>query len=140
MSKETSQISGRVLVVDDDPSLQTLVSMLLGRVGIETRKAETAVEGIRLINEEEFNLLILDLMLPDMDGFDLLKALRQDDRFDNLPVLILSSRADPEAISKGLELGADGYLTKPYLPHSLTHRVITTLAQGRRKTPPTEFD
>jgi two-component system alkaline phosphatase synthesis response regulator PhoP len=138
MSEEPLQASSRVLVVDDDPSLQTLVSMLLGRVGIETQKAETAVEGIRLINEEEFDLLILDLMLPDMDGFELLKALRQDDRFDNLPVLILSSRADPEAISKGLEMGADGYLTKPYLPHSLTHRVTTILAQGRRQTPPDE--
>jgi DNA-binding response OmpR family regulator len=134
MSDGTSPTNGRVLVIDDDPSLQTLVSMLLGRVGIQTQKAETAVEGIRLINEEEFDLLILDLMLPDMDGFELLKALRQDDRFDNLPVLILSSRADPEAISKGLEMGADGYLTKPYLPHSLTHRVITILAQGRKPT------
>jgi two-component system alkaline phosphatase synthesis response regulator PhoP len=140
MSEETSQISSRVLVVDDDPSLQTLVSMLLGRVGIETKGAQTAVEGIRLINEEEFGLLILDLMLPDMDGFELLKALRQDDRFDNLPVLILSSRADPEAISKGLALGADGYLTKPYLPHSLTHRVTTILTQGRRQTPTDETE
>src|SRR5512138_578922 len=113
MSDATPSPSGRVLVIDDDPSLQTLVSMLLGRVGIQTQKAETAVEGIRLINEEEFDLLILDLMLPDMDGFELLKALRQEDRFDNLPVLILSSRADPEGISKGLALGADGYLTKP---------------------------
>lgn len=136
MSEEIPSVSGRVLVIDDDASLQTLVSMLLSRVGIETQKAETAVEGIRLINEEEFSLLILDLMLPDMDGFELLKALRQDDRFDDLPVLILSSRADPEAISKGLELGADGYLTKPYLPHSLTHRVITILSQGRRPASP----
>lgn len=129
---DASSLGSRVLVIDDDPSLQTLVGMLLGRVGIQITSAETAVEGIRLLNEEEFDILILDLMLPDMDGLELLKSLRQDDRFDTLPVLILSARADPAAISKGLKGGADGYLTKPYLPHSLTQRVMTMLSQGRR--------
>jgi DNA-binding response OmpR family regulator len=129
---DASPLSNRVLVIDDDPSLQSLVGMLLGRVGIQITSAETAVEGIRLLNEEDFDILILDLMLPDMDGLDLLKALRQDNRFDNLPVLILSARADPEAIRNGLAAGADGYLTKPYLPHSLTQRVTSMLSQGRR--------
>ncbi|MBN1428920.1 MAG: response regulator [Anaerolineae bacterium] len=135
MSNE-SPLGSRALVIDDDPSLQTLVGMLLGRVGIQITSAETAVEGIRLLNEEDFDIMILDLMLPDMDGLELLAALRQDDRFDNLPVLILSARVDPEAISKALESGADGYLTKPYLPHSLTQRVMSILSQGRKKTQP----
>jgi DNA-binding response OmpR family regulator len=134
MSDE-APLGSHVLVIDDDPSLQTLVGMLLSRVGLQITSAETAVEGIRLLNEETFEILILDLMLPDMDGLELLKALRQDDRFDKLPVMILSARADPEAISKALEAGADGYLTKPYLPHSLTQRVTAMLSQGRKRPP-----
>ena len=137
MNNESSAPS-HVLVIDDDPSLQTLVGMLLDRAGLRVTGAGTAIDGIQLLQQEIFGLLILDLMLPDMDGLELLKTLRQDGRFDKLPVLILSARADSEAISKALRSGADGYLTKPYLPHSLTHRVITILAQGRR--PPSEVE
>lgn len=123
----------RVLVIDDDPDLQVLVGMLLDRLGVKSTPAETAVEGLRLLQEAPYDLVILDLMLPDMDGFDLLAVLRKDEALNTLPVLILSARADPDAISRGLELGADGYLTKPYLPHSLTSRVKEMLAQGRQR-------
>ncbi len=124
--------STRILVIDDDPDLLVLLSKMLARIGANTQTAETGAEGLNLLKGEHFDLLILDLMLPDIDGYDVLARIREDSAFDNMPILIMSARADPEAISKGLALGADGYLTKPYLPNTLTSRVRALLAQGRR--------
>jgi DNA-binding response OmpR family regulator len=125
--------SKRILIVDDDQALQNLVVLMLERVGLQAWVAGTAVEGMEMMRTEDFGLLILDLMLPDMDGFEVLQRLRKDHRYDQMPILILSARAETEAISRGFELGADGYLTKPYLPNSLTERVRTLLTQGRRR-------
>jgi len=123
----------RILVVDDDPALLVLLSKMLMRVGVVP---DTAVHGMEALEKlhagPPYDLLILDLMLPDMDGLDILQQLRSDPRFDSMPVLILSARADPETIKAGLDMGADGYLTKPYLPNTLISRVRAVLAQGRR--------
>ncbi len=121
----------RILVIDDDPGLLELLNTMLSRIGATPATALTATEGLELLGSESFDLLILDLMLPDIDGFDVLARLRQDSRFDTMPILILSAKVDPEAISRGLEMGADGYLTKPYLPNTLTSRVRSLLAQSR---------
>jgi len=125
--------SKRILFIDDDQALQNLVVMMLQRVGLQTWVADTAVEGLEMMRTEDFGLLILDLMLPDIDGFEVLSRLRKNTRYEKMPILILSARAETEAISRGFELGADGYLTKPYLPNSLIERVRTLLSQGRRR-------
>lgn len=125
--------SRRILIIDDDQALQNLVVMMLNRVGLQAWVADTAVEGMEILRTEDFGLLILDLMLPDIDGFEVLGRLRKDQRYEQMPILILSARAETEAISRGFDLGADGYLTKPYLPNSLTERVRTLLTQGRRR-------
>jgi DNA-binding response OmpR family regulator len=122
----------RILAIDDDPGLLALMSKMLMRVGVSPETAETGTAGVEKLYSERFDLLILDLMLPDMDGFDILARVRSEAQFDHMPVLILSARADPEMINKGLELGADAYLTKPYLPNTLTSRVRALLQQGRR--------
>ncbi|MBN1122473.1 MAG: response regulator [Anaerolineae bacterium] len=123
-----------ILVIDDDPNLLLLLTKMLARIGAKTTTAETGVEGLDLLDKVNYDLLILDLMLPDVDGYEILRRLREETRYDKLPILILSARADPDAISRGLGLGADGYLTKPYLPNTLTSRVRTLLAQGRKTT------
>ena len=128
-----SDPSKRILFIDDDQALQNLVVMMLQRVGLQTWVADTAVEGLEMMRTEDFGLLLPDLMLPDIDGFEVLERLRKDVRYQNMPILILSARAETEAISRGFELGADGYLTKPYLPNSLIERVRTLLVQGRRR-------
>jgi len=125
--------ANRILLIDDDSGLRTLVITMLTRIGLQAWSAETGIEGLEILKSEDFNLLILDLMLPDMDGFQVLEKLRANTRWDDLPVLILSARADTEAITRALALGADGYLTKPYLTNSLTDRVKTMLTQGRKK-------
>lgn len=121
----------RILIIDDEPQLLKLLCIMLERVGITPMTAGTAAQGQEILEQESIDLLILDLMLPDIDGYEVLAELRQNPKFDQLPVLILSAKVDPDAISKGLELGADGYLTKPYLPNTLTSRVRTLLTQGR---------
>jgi DNA-binding response OmpR family regulator len=121
-----------ILVIDDDPNLLLLLTKMLARIGAKTTTAETGSEGLELLGTVNYDLLILDLMLPDVDGYEILRRLREEARYEKLPILILSARADPDAISKGLGLGADGYLTKPYLPNTLTSRVRTLLAQGRK--------
>ena len=123
-----------VLVVDDDPGFQFLISTLLGRAGIQTASAYAAAEGLHLLEQEGFHLLVLDWTLPDMDGFELLEILRQDTQFDDLPVLMLSGRADPDIIDKALELGVDSYLTKPCFPRKLKQQIIDMLTQRRRPT------
>lgn len=124
----------RILVVDDDPNLLVLLSKMLIRVGVTPTTAESGAEALdKLRDEPAFDLLILDLMLPDIDGFEVLSRVRANNSYDDMPVLILSARADPDTIKQGLDLGADGYLTKPYLPNTLTSRVRAVLAQGRRQ-------
>ena len=125
--------STRILVIDDEPGLLVLLTKMLTRIGAETETAQSGTEGLSLLEAGSFDLLILDLMLPDIDGFAVLEQIRQDVRFDSMPVLILSAKADPDVIREGLDLGADGYLTKPYLPNTLTGRVRTLLAQGRKQ-------
>ena len=132
MSDFTSS-SNRILLIDDDSGLRTLVLTMLTRIGLQGWTAETGIEGMEMLKTEDFGLLILDLMLPDMDGFQVLEKLRKDNRYDQLPVLILSARADTEAITRALSMGADGYLTKPYITNSLTERVKALLASGRKK-------
>jgi DNA-binding response OmpR family regulator len=123
----------RILLIDDDAGLRGLVTLMLQRIGYQPWTAETGIEGLEILRGEDFGLLILDLMLPDMDGLEVLRQIRQGSRWAEMPILILSARVDPETISQGLELGADGYLTKPYLTHSLTERVGALIANGRKK-------
>ncbi len=132
----TTQATRRVLVIDDDQELQDLVGVLLSSVGIEALPAKTAAEGAQILRTPPLpDLLVLDLMLPDVSGLELLRQIREKAFFDNLPVIILSALADPDQIREGLKAGADRYITKPYIASNLTTVVMEVLRTGRRKTP-----
>jgi two-component system phosphate regulon response regulator PhoB/two-component system alkaline phosphatase synthesis response regulator PhoP len=88
--------------------------------------------------KETPDLIILDLMLPDIDGFEILSRIRSDSRFDQVPVLILSAKADSDSIRRGLENGADSYVTKPYIANTLIDRVRMLLQAGRQPKPSPE--
>lgn len=133
MTTDTLSPSTRILVVDDDPDLLLMLAKMLARIGVTAKTAATAADCLTLLDDEHFDLLVLDLMLPDADGFDILRKVRAETRFDHMPVLILSARADSNVVEEGLELGADGYLTKPYLPNTLTSNVRALLAQRQTK-------
>lgn len=124
----------RILVVDDDPGLQQLVQVLLSRAGMEGVAATSAVEAAQIMRNGPLpDLLILDLMLPDISGIEFLRQMRTKTMFDKLPVLILSALADPDQIREGLAAGADRYLTKPYLANNLIGTVNDLLQSGRKK-------
>jgi two-component system copper resistance phosphate regulon response regulator CusR len=119
----------QVLIVDDDEKLTTLLSEYLGRYGLTVRAASHPDDGLRLLRAEPPDLVILDVMLPGMDGWQVLKNLRSQGR--QMPVLFLTARDQVEDRVKGLELGADDYLVKPFSFAELLARVRTILRRGR---------
>jgi two-component system phosphate regulon response regulator PhoB len=124
----------RILVVDDDPALQKLVVLLLKRANMNPVSAMNASEAAQILREEPLpDLVVLDLMLPEISGIDFLRQMRAKSTFNSLPVIILSALADPAQIREGLEAGADRYLTKPYLANNLIRTVEEVLASGRVK-------
>jgi DNA-binding response OmpR family regulator len=123
---------GTLLVVEDDSSISELLTLYLSREGYAVAAASDGARGVELAGSERPMLVILDLMLPDMSGIDVLKAIRG---FSSVPVIILTARdADQDKIL-GLELGADDYMTKPFSPGELVARVRAVL---RRAAPPGE--
>ena len=123
----------RVLVVDDEPDIIALVTYHLAKAGYRVSTAASGSEGLRAAREERPALLVLDLMLPGMSGFDVIEELRSNESTRNLPVLMLTARRDEPDRIRGLSLGADDYLTKPFSPQELVLRVGAIL---RRTTAP----
>jgi two-component system, OmpR family, phosphate regulon response regulator PhoB len=125
----------RILVVDDDTELQQLIRLLLDHIGIEAIPALTAASAAQILRTTRPlpDLMILDMMLPDVSGIELLRQMRAKEVFNDLPVLILSALADPMQIREGLNAGADRYLTKPYISSNLTTVVQELMRTGRRR-------
>ena len=125
---ETAQ--ARVLIVDDNADMRGYLARLLG----ERWQVETACDGssaLERIAERIPDLVIADVMMPVMDGFGLLRAIRTSERFSKVPVMLLSARAGEEASSEGLRAGADDYVVKPFSARELLARVETRLTQAR---------
>ena len=118
----------RILVIEDEESLAVGIRDALQHAGYQVEMAHDGLAGLELIRSGEFNLVVLDLMLPGMNGIDLLQTLRAE-KLDTR-VLILTARAEEPDVVKGLEVGADDYMTKPFSPAELVARVT---AQFRRR-------
>ena len=114
----------RILIVDDEPALQSLVGEILAGDGYETETAGTCAQALERFRAAPADAVLLDVMLPDGDGFSLLPGLR---RFGDVPVLYLSARDEDAARLQGLGLGADDYITKPFLPQELLLRLGAVL-------------
>jgi two-component system, OmpR family, phosphate regulon response regulator PhoB len=124
----------RVLIVEDEPEMQDLMRSLLERVGLETVSAYDVATAVQVLRGKPLpDLVLLDLMLPEISGMELLRQIRAKDVFDELPVIIVSALADPDQIRKGFELGADRYVTKPAIAHNLVKTVQEVLRTGRRR-------
>lgn len=113
-----------VLVVEDDESILDLIEIYLENENYIIKKATCSEEAIRYIKEEEFDLAILDIMLPDKDGYYLCKKIRES---FNYSIIMLTSKDDESSKIKGLTFGADDYVTKPFLPGELVARVKAQL-------------
>ena len=118
-----------ILIIDDDVELAALLKEFLEREEIKVQCAHDGVGGLALASSGEFDLIVLDLMLPGMDGFSLLKQLRTKSR---VPVLVLTARGDDEDRIVGLDFGADDYLAKPFNPRELLARIRAILRRTVR--------
>ena len=110
----------RILLVDDDTRLAELVSRYLGTRGLDVTVRATATTGLAAARSGAWDAVLLDVMLPDGDGFDLCRTLRAE---SDVPIVMLTARGDPEDRIVGLELGADDYLPKPFVPRELLARL-----------------
>jgi DNA-binding response OmpR family regulator len=100
----------KIIVIDDDTAVTDLLSVLLRSHGFDVQATNNSVEGLNLLREQKFDLAILDLMMPEMDGWEICKEVRS---FSQIPIIVLSALNDPSMIASVLDAGADDYLTKP---------------------------
>jgi DNA-binding response OmpR family regulator len=121
----------RLLMIDDDAALNQLLVEYFDRFGHRLTTATTAADGRRLLRRDDPDLLILDVMLPDANGMELCRAIRED---SDIPILMLTARGDVPDRVLGLEFGADDYVPKPFEPRELVARV-ETLMRRARETP-----
>ncbi|TCD15322.1 response regulator [Oricola cellulosilytica] len=121
-----------ILVVDDDTRIRTLLSEYLGQQGYRVTSAATAEEARRKIEGLEFDLLILDVMMPGENGVSLARGLREEER--DVPILMLTARSETDHRVEGLEAGADDYLPKPFDPRELLLRVANIVRRGAPAT------
>jgi two-component system phosphate regulon response regulator PhoB len=131
MDKET------ILVVDDEEDILELVRFNLSREGLTIICATSGEEAWKILKDDRIDLLVLDLMLPGMDGLELTRRLKKEPRTQKIPIIMLSAKGEEADIVTGLELGADDYVTKPFSPRVLIARVRAVL---RRRLPAPEAE
>jgi DNA-binding response OmpR family regulator len=121
-----------VLVVDDEPSIIQLAKLYLERDGFQVRSVSDGLAALKAVDDQAPALIVLDVMLPELDGFEVCRRLRSSHKL--LPVMMLTARDDDIDKILGLELGADDYMTKPFNPRELVARVKAILRRSERQT------
>ena len=125
----------KILVVDDEEHIRRLVALYLTREGYSVETAATGREALSRVYGARPDLVVLDLMLPELDGREVCRELRRSRATEDLPIIMLTARGDPFDRVLGLELGADDYLTKPFEPRELVARVRAVLRRAARPAP-----
>lgn len=121
-----------ILVVDDEPDIRLILKARLEAAGYRVETAGNGLEALNCIRSQPPDLVILDLMLPGMDGYAVCAMLKRDRRFSHIPIIILSARSQAQDRKTGVALGADAYLTKPFQPQELLATIEQLIDQ---KTP-----
>ena len=124
----------KILIIEDDPDIAELVSIHMIDTGFETEKVHDGKEGLIRAMEDTYELIILDLKLPGMDGLEICRKLRMEKI--NTPIIMLTSKSEEIDRVLGLEIGADDYMTKPFSIRELVARVKTVLRRGKRENDP----
>src|SRR5512132_3868638 len=117
----------RILVVDDEPDITALVAYHLAKAGFRVSTASNGPEALKAAREERPDIVILDVMLPNVSGYDVLSEMRRREETSEVGVILLTARREEADRIRGLSLGADDYLTKPFSPQELTLRVNALL-------------
>jgi len=121
----------RILVVDDEEDVLELVEYNLAKEGYDVARADTGEQALSLARAALPDLILLDLMLPGVDGLDVCRLLKNDDRTAHVPIIMLTAKSEEADVVTGLEMGADDYITKPFSPRVLAARVKTVLRRKR---------
>ena len=131
--KDKSQKDNKhLLLVDDDPNLVLLVKDYLELQGYEVTTADNGKEALKVLGEQIPDMIICDVMMPEMDGYALIEQVRQDPRTSWIPVMFLSAKGQSQDRVKGLHIGADVYMVKPIEPEELVAQVESSLKQANR--------
>jgi DNA-binding response OmpR family regulator len=123
-----------VLIVEDESDVLDLLRYNLAKAGFSVLAAGDGLQGLEMARKNRPDLVVLDLMLPAMDGYSVCKMLRKDSETETLPILMLTARSEPSERVHGLEIGADDYVTKPFSPRELVLRVQALLRRSRSKS------
>ena len=123
-----------ILIIEDDPSLRDTLRIHLSSAGYSVRVAADATEAIRAILAGVPDLILSDISLPYMDGFELLEVLRRDESTRSVPVILLTGLVDDDSYVKGIKLGATAYLTNPVLRDDLLKTIAAGLRSAAKKT------
>ena len=127
-------MNGKIFIIEDETSIIHLVQYNLEKDGFIVSSAINGNEGLKDLKKFEPNLLLLDWMLPDLSGIEICKSIRKDTSFKNLPVIMLTAKGEEEDKIKGLDSGADDYLTKPFSYNELLARIKAILRRSDPKT------
>ena len=117
----------KILVVDDEPSIVRLMEFILARQGHEMLVAVNGEEALEKVHANRPDLVLLDIMMPRIDGYEVARTLRADPKTSELPIIMLSAKAQEEDIQKGIDVGVNEYITKPFSPEQLVHIVADYL-------------
>ena len=123
-----------ILVVDDDPDTVTILSRYLQREGFITIEATSGAECLRIVRDSQVHVILLDLMMPEMDGFEVCRTLKGTHETAEIPVIMITARDDLEARAEGIRLGVNDFLAKPVFRKQLANRIraqLDVVATGR---------
>jgi DNA-binding response OmpR family regulator len=120
----------RILVVDDDENILNLEKTILEQKGFSVTTAGGGAEALKVLAEEGFDLILLDVMMPEVDGFTVCRKIKEDARLKDIPVIFLTAKGGGEALAEGFESGAVMYINKPFTANKLLTIVNTMLESG----------
>lgn len=130
-STQSNKTPAKILVVEDESEIRELISLLLLRQGHSVQQCRTAVEAAASLQKDKYDLMVLDWMMPQMSGIDLLKSFSTN--LSRPPVLMVTAKSEPQDIVQGLEAGADDYITKPFEPAVFSARISALLRRVQTK-------
>jgi DNA-binding response OmpR family regulator len=126
-------MSKRILAVDDDENILRLEKAILEQEGFEVVVARSGPEALKLLKEESIDLILLDVMMPNMDGFTFCRKIKQEEALKNIPVVFLTAKSGGEALTEGFESGGVMYIRKPFTASKLQAVVGTLLESGSHR-------
>ena len=119
----------KIVLAEDEPQIARLIEFKLKKEGYEVTWKENGEEALKAIKADKPDLILLDVMMPVMDGYEVLRRLKEDENLKSIPVVMLTARAQEKDVVKGIDLGAEDYITKPFHPAELLARVKRILGK-----------